>query len=61
MSSKKDDKEASKELEKYPLMCGVESLGELLQLVVGFWGEISTDLDQVIHAMAKARVPYVAQ
>ena len=39
----------------------LESLGELLQLVVGFWGEISTDLDQVIRAVAEARVLYLAR
>ena len=39
----------------------LESLGELLQLVVGFWGEVSVDLDRVIRAVAEARVLYLAR
>ena len=39
----------------------LESLGELLQLVVGFWGEVSTDLDRVIKAISEARVLYLSR
>ena len=39
----------------------LESLGELLQVVVGYWSEVSTDLDRIIHAIAEARVLYLAR
>ena len=39
----------------------LESLGELLQVVVGYWGETSTDLDRVIRAIAEARVLYLSR
>ena len=38
----------------------LESLGDLLQVVVGYWGEVSTDLDRIIRAVAEARVMFLA-
>ena len=34
----------------------LESLGHLLQMVVGYWGETLTDLDRMIRAIAESRV-----
>ena len=39
----------------------LESLGDLLQLVVGSFGDVSTDLDRVIRAIAEARVLFLAR
>ena len=39
----------------------LESLGDLLQVVVGYWGEVSTDLDRIVRAIAEARVLYLAR
>ena len=39
----------------------LESLGDLLQVVVGYWGEVSTDLDRIIRAVAEARVLHLAR
>ena len=39
----------------------LESLGDLLQMVVGYWGETSTDLDRMIRAIAESRVLYLSR
>ena len=39
----------------------LESLGELLQVVVGYWGETSTDLDMIIRAIAESMVLYLSR
>ena len=39
----------------------LESLGELLQVVVGYWGETSTDLDIIIRAIAESMVLYLSR
>ena len=39
----------------------LESLGDLLQTVVGYWGETSTDLDRMIRAIAESRVLYLSR
>ena len=39
----------------------LESLGDLLQVVVGYWGEVSTDLERIIRAVAEARVLHLAR
>ena len=39
----------------------LESMGDLLQVVVGFWGDCSTDLDRIIRAIAEARVLYLSR
>ena len=39
----------------------LESLGELLCLVVGAFGEVSEDLDRIIRAMAESRALYLSR
>ena len=40
-----------------PCVARLETFGELLELVVGAFGEVSSDMDRVISAMAESRVP----
>ena len=44
-----------------PCQARLESLGDLLQLVVGAFGEASTDLDRVIKGIAESRVLYLSR
>ena len=44
-----------------PCVARLESLGELLELVVGAFGEASCDLDRVITALAESRVLYLSR
>ena len=44
-----------------PLVQRLESLGELLCLVVGAFGEVSEDLDRIIRAMAESRALYLSR
>ena len=44
-----------------PLVQRLESLGELLCLVVGAFGEVSEDLERTIKAIAEARVLYLSR
>ena len=43
-----------------PCVARLETFGELLELVVGAFGEVSTDMDMVISAMAESRVLYLS-
>ena len=42
-----------------PCQARLESLGDLLQIVVGAFGEASTDLDRTIRRIAELRVLYL--
>ena len=44
-----------------PCVARLESLGEILELVVGAFGEASCDLDRVITALAESRVLYLSR
>ena len=44
-----------------PYQARLESLGDLLQLVVAAFGEASTDLDRVIKEIAESRVLYLSR
>jgi hypothetical protein len=44
-----------------PLVQRLESLGELLCLVVGAFGEMSEDLDRVIRAISESRALYLSR
>jgi hypothetical protein len=44
-----------------PCQAWLESLGELLQIVVGAFGEASTDLDRLIRGIAESQVLYLYQ
>ena len=44
-----------------PCVARLESLGDILELVVGAFGEASSDLDRVITAMAESRVLYLSR
>ena len=44
-----------------PCVARLETFGELLELVVGAFGEVSTDLDRVITAMAESRVLFLSR
>ena len=44
-----------------PFQARLESLGDLLQLVVAAFGEASTDLDRVIKGIAESRVLYLSR
>ena len=39
----------------------LETFGELLELVVGAFGEVSSDMDRVISAMAESRVLFLSR
>ena len=39
----------------------LRSLWDLLQVVVGYWGKVFTDLDRIVRAIAEARMLYRAQ
>ena len=42
-------------------MARLETHGDILELVVGAFGEVSSDLNRVISAMAESRVLYLAR
>ena len=44
-----------------PCQARLESLGDLLQIVVGAFGEASTDLDRTIRGMAESQVLYLSR
>ena len=44
-----------------PCQARLESLGDLLQIVVGAFGEASTDLDRMIRGIAESRVLYLSR
>ena len=44
-----------------PCVARLERHGDILELVVGAFGEVSSDLDRVISAMAESRVLYLAR
>ena len=44
-----------------PCVARLESLGEILQLVVGAFGEVSSDLDRVVTALAESRVLFLSR
>ena len=44
-----------------PCVARLERNGDILELVVGAFGEVSSDLDRVISAMAESRVLYLAR
>ena len=44
-----------------PCQARLESLGNLLQIVVGAFGEASTDIDRMIQGIAKSRVLYLSR
>ena len=44
-----------------PCVARLESLGDILELVVGAFGEASSDLDRVITALAESRVLYLSR
>ena len=44
-----------------PCVARLENHGDILQLVVGAFGEVSSDLDRVISALAESRVLYLAR
>ena len=39
----------------------LKNLGDLLQMVVGYWGETSTDMDRMMRAIAESRVLYLSR
>ena len=44
-----------------PCVARLEAQGDILELVVGAFGEVSADLDRVITALAESRVLYLAR
>ena len=44
-----------------PCVARLETFGEILQLVVGAFGEVSSDMERVIVAMAESRVLYLSR
>ena len=44
-----------------PCVARLESLGEILQLVVGAFGEVSSDLDRVVTGLAESRVLFLSR
>ena len=44
-----------------PCVARLETHGDILELVVGAFGEVSSDLDRVISALAESRVLYLAR
>ena len=44
-----------------PRVARLESLGEILELVVGAFGEASCDMDRVMTALAESRVLYLSR
>ena len=44
-----------------PCQARLESLGNLLQIVVGAFGEASTDMDRMIQGIAESRVLYLSR
>ena len=44
-----------------PCVARLESFGEILQLVVGAFGEVSSDLDRVVTALAESRVLFLSR
>ena len=44
-----------------PCVARLETFGELLELVVGAFGEVSSDMDRVISAMAESRVLFLSR
>ena len=44
-----------------PCVAGFETFGDILELVVGAFGEASTDLDRVVTALAESRVLYLSR
>ena len=43
-----------------PCVTRLEGLGSILELVVGAFGEVSTDLDRAVKALAESRVLYLS-
>ena len=39
----------------------LESLGDVLHMVVGYWGETLTDLDRIMRAIDESRVLYLSR
>ena len=44
-----------------PCQARLETLGGILEQIVGAFGEVSTDLDRLITALAESRILYLAQ
>ena len=44
-----------------PCVARLDTMGDILELVVGAFGEASTDLERVIVAMAESRVLYLSR
>ena len=44
-----------------PCVARLETFGEILQLVVGAFGEASSDLDSVVTALAESRVLFLSR
>ena len=44
-----------------PCVARLETFGELLELVVGAFGEVSADMSRVISALAESRVLYLSR
>ena len=44
-----------------PCVARLESLGSILELVVGAFGEVSSDLDRTVTALAESRVMYLSR
>ena len=44
-----------------PCVARLDTMGDILELLVGAFGEASTDLERVIVAMAESRVLYLSR
>ena len=44
-----------------PCVARLETFGDILELVVGAFGEVSSDLDRVVTAMAESRVLFLSR